>query len=41
MAPLLNKIAVFNSGTSNALIGVIPIGGQILPISTVGTNALW
>ena len=34
-------MAVFNNGTSNASSGVIPTGGQILPISTVGTSALW
>ena len=41
VAPELNKIAVFNNGTSNASNGTIPIGGHILPISTVGTKALW
>jgi hypothetical protein len=34
-------MAVFNNGTSNAFNGVIPTGGHILPISTVGTKALW
>jgi hypothetical protein len=32
---------VFNNGTSNALIGTIPIGGQTPPISTVGPNDEW
>ena len=41
VAPDVNRIAVFNNGTSNAFNVVTPIGGQILPISTVGTNALW
>jgi hypothetical protein len=39
-APDDNNIAVFNSGTSKAFKGVIPIGGHTLPTSTVGTNAL-
>jgi len=41
VAPDDSNIAVFNSGTSNAFIVVIPTGGHILPTSTVGTNALW
>lgn len=41
LAPELNKMAVFNNGTSKAFKGEIPTGGQILPISIVGTNALW
>jgi len=40
-APDDNNIAVFNRGTSNAFNGVIPIGGQTLPTSIVGTKALW
>lgn len=40
-APDVNSIAVFNSGTSNAFSGLIPTGGQMLPTSIVGTNALW
>jgi len=40
-APDDNNIAVFNNGTSNAFNGVIPTGGQTLPISIVGTKALW
>lgn len=40
-APDDNRIAVFNNGTSKAFNGVIPTGGHTLPISTVGTNALW
>jgi len=39
--PLERRIAVFNKGTSKAFKGVIPTGGQTLPISTVGTKALW
>jgi hypothetical protein len=38
--PEVKRIAVFNKGTSNAFNGVIPTGGQTLPISTVGTKAL-
>ena len=41
VAPLLNNIAVFSNGTSNAFIVVIPTGGHMLPTSTVGTSALW
>jgi len=41
LAPELNRIAVFNNGTSKAFNGVIPTGGHTLPISIVGTKALW
>lgn len=36
-----NNIAVFNSGTPQGWIGVIPVGGQVIPISAVGDSALW
>jgi hypothetical protein len=32
---------VFSSGTPQGLSGLIPIGGHILPSSTVGANLLW
>ena len=32
---------MLSSGTSNAFNELIPTGGQMLPTSTVGTNALW
>ena len=38
--PLVNKIAVFNNGTSKAFNGVIPIGGHTDPISIEGPKAL-
>jgi hypothetical protein len=41
VAPELNKIAVFNNGTSNAFKGVIPTGGHTAPNSIFGTKALW
>jgi hypothetical protein len=41
VAPEDSKIAVFNKGTSKGFKGEIPTGGQTLPISTVGTKALW
>jgi len=41
VAPDVNKIAVFNKGTSNAFNGTIPTGGQTAPISGVGPNELW
>ena len=28
-------------GTENGLIGIIPVGGQLQPISGVGANLLW
>jgi hypothetical protein len=40
VAPEVNKIAVFNKGTSNALIGTIPIGGHCDPNSIPGANEL-
>lgn len=41
VAPDVNKIAVFNSGTSNGFKAFIPTGGHIAPISTVGPNDEW
>jgi hypothetical protein len=38
VAPDVNNIAVFNSGTSNGFNADIPIGGQTAPISIVGPN---
>lgn len=37
-APLLNKIKVLTKGTSKALKVLIPLGGQILPISVGGVK---
>jgi len=39
--PEESKIKVFNRGTWVALKGIIPVGGQKNPISTVGDNLLW
>lgn len=36
LIPDVNKIMVFNRGTSIGLKGLIPIGGQVLPISMDG-----
>jgi len=36
-----NRTAVFSSGTRNGFRGVIPVGGQVTPISTVGARLLW
>jgi len=41
VAPDANKIAVFSSGIWKGLKGVIPVGGQQFPISTVGESLLW
>jgi hypothetical protein len=41
VAPEDSKIVVFKSGIWNGLKGLIPRGGQIMPISTVGANLLW
>jgi hypothetical protein len=41
VAPDDNKIAVFNSGTSNGFNAFIPIGGHTAPISTVGPKEEW
>ena len=35
------KITVFNKGTWNGLNTLIPKGGQIDPISTLGDKLLW
>lgn len=32
---------VFNRGTPNGLKGITPIGGQILPNSTLGESLAW
>jgi len=39
VAPDVNKINVFNSGTSNGLNTSIPFGGHIEPISITGAKA--
>jgi len=36
--PLVNRITVFKRGTEYTAKGRIPLGGHIIPISTVGTN---
>lgn len=36
--PEAKRTAVFSSGTSNGLSGVIPIGGQYSPIVNVGAK---
>ena len=41
VAPDANKIAVFNKGIWNGLNGIILVGGQQFPISTVGDSLLW
>jgi hypothetical protein len=41
VAPEASRTAVFSKGTLNALIGVIPVGGHVHPISGVGAKALW
>lgn len=41
VAPDANKIAVFSNGIWNGLNGTTPVGGQQLPISTVGERLLW
>jgi hypothetical protein len=38
VAPEVNKIIVFNNGTSHGLKGCIACGGQIEPISTDGAK---
>jgi hypothetical protein len=40
-APLLNSKIVFNKGIANGSRGVIPKGGQELPISIVGARLEW
>ena len=34
-------MAVFKRGTPQGWIGLIPVGGQVIPISAVGERALW
>ncbi len=41
MIPDLSRIKVFSKGICNGLNGIIPLGGQIIPISTAGLNLLW
>lgn len=41
VAPELNKIAVFNKGTSNGSKASIPIGGQTAPILISGPKLPW
>ena len=41
VTPEDNKIIVFHKGKPQALIAVIPTGGQIQPIPTLGDNVLW
>lgn len=41
VAPEEIKIKVFNKGIRNGLNGVIPLGGQIPPISIEGESDLW
>jgi len=41
VTPEANKTPVFNSGIEKGLIGSIPAGGQVQPISGVGANLLW
>lgn len=41
VAPEDNKIIVFKRGIWKGLNGEIPLGGQSMPISTVGDNLEW
>lgn len=41
VTPEPSKTNVFKKGTSKALKGIMPIGGQLFPISTEGANLLW
>ena len=41
VAPEARSTAVFKRGMENGLIGVIPVGGQVHPISGVGARLLW
>lgn len=36
--PLVNKITVFNKGTEYTDKGIMPLGGQTIPISTEGAR---
>lgn len=40
-APEDRRIAVLSSGTPHGWMGVMPVGGQVIPISAVGDKALW
>jgi len=40
VTPEDKRTAVFSSGTRNGFSGVIPVGGQATPISTVGASLL-
>ena len=39
--PLESKITVLSKGTSNGLIGTMPVGGHTLPSSTLGLKEEW
>jgi len=41
VTPEERSTAVFSSGTRKGFSGVIPVGGQVTPISTVGARLLW
>lgn len=41
VTPDAKSTAVFNNGTLNGLIGVIPVGGHVQPSSGVGASLLW
>ena len=41
VAPDDSKIIVFNKGIWKGLKGIIPFGGQAIPISTAGDKLLW
>ena len=35
------RTAVFSKGTKKGLRGLMPVGGQVTPISTLGARLLW
>lgn len=41
VTPEARRTAVFNRGTEKGLIGEIPVGGHVQPISGVGASLLW
>ena len=41
VTPEDSKTRVFNKGTPHGDKGLIPIGGQVFPSSTVGASLLW
>lgn len=41
VTPDAKRIAVLRSGMEKGLIGSIPVGGQVHPISGVGASLLW